>query len=186
MISINRIKKIFPEKILFFSLLLSSSVNAEGPPILLRNAAMIITMDPELSHDELGIIMESDILISDGSIIKIGKNLASEATSVINVSGKIILPGFIDIHNHLFQSVMRSCGTDKDIYGWLEACIYPLSDKAVLNEKDAYSGVRLGSLDLINSGVTTVADWSSAFTSDFVDGNLRALKDSKNAISAGL
>ena len=46
------------------------------------------------------------------------------------------------------------------------------------SEADAYAAVRLSTAGLINTGVTTVVDWSHAFNPDFVRGNLRALNDS--------
>jgi 5-methylthioadenosine/S-adenosylhomocysteine deaminase len=48
----------------------------------------------------------------------------------------------------------------------------------VISESDAYALVRLSTLDLISTGVTTVLDWSHAFTPEFVIGNIRALNDS--------
>ena len=52
------------------------------------------------------------------------------------------------------------------------------SPKAI-SGADGYAGARLGTLDVISGGVTTVTDWSHAFNADFARGNLRALQDSR-------
>ncbi len=145
--------------------------------ILLRNASLILTMDPDMGEGQLGILRNHDILISGDSIVTIGEQLETEASTVIDVSGKIIMPGFVSAHDHLFQAVMRGCGDEENIDGWLDNCIYPLYGN-LISEEDAYDGVRFGALELLNSGITTVADWSSAFSPDFVQGNLRGLEDS--------
>lgn len=145
--------------------------------ILLRNASLILTMDSNLGEGPLGILEYHDILISGDSIVAIGKQLETKESMVIDASGKIIMPGFVSLHDHLFQAVMRGCGDEENIYGWLERCIYSLYGD-LINEEDAYAGVRFGALEVINSGITTVADWSSAFSPDFVRGNLRGLEDS--------
>jgi 5-methylthioadenosine/S-adenosylhomocysteine deaminase len=85
--------------------------------------------------------------------------------------------GFVDTHNHLWQSLIRGCGTDEDLNGWLAACVFPLFDFN-FSAADAYAGVRLSTLDLISTGVTTTVDWSHAFTLPFVRGNIQALSDS--------
>ncbi|TYP80287.1 MULTISPECIES: amidohydrolase family protein [Nitrosomonas] len=62
---------------------------------------------------------------------------------------------------------------------WLNTCVFPLFNPDIaLTETEAYAGVRLSALDLINTGVTTTVDWSHAFTPQFVRGNIRALGDS--------
>ncbi|QJD31328.1 amidohydrolase family protein [Methylococcus geothermalis] len=87
------------------------------------------------------------------------------------------MPGFVDTHDHLWQSIIRGCAADRDLYGWLEACVYPLG-RVPFGAQDAYAAVRLATLGLIGTGVTTVLDWSHAFNPGFVEGNLRALRDS--------
>lgn len=55
--------------------------------------------------------------------------------------------------------------------------MFPFNN-APFSEFDAYTGVRLSTSGLINSGVTTAVDFSHAFNPGFVRGNLRALNDS--------
>ncbi|SDY63221.1 amidohydrolase family protein [Nitrosomonas sp. Nm33] len=146
---------------------------------LIRGAALILTMDPAVGTGELGVIENADILLDGDKIIKVGKNLQESNAQVVDATGKIVMPGFVDVHNHLWQSLIRGCGTDKNLIGWLDACVFPLSNPNItITETEAYAGVRLSTLDLINTGITTTVDWSHAFTPQFVRGNIRALSDS--------
>ncbi|MGR9036218.1 MAG: amidohydrolase family protein, partial [Gammaproteobacteria bacterium] len=146
---------------------------------LIRNAALILTMDPAVGEGELGIVENADILLEGDKISKIGKNLQRKNAQIVEAKGMIVMPGFVDVHNHLWQSLIRGCGADKDLIGWLNICVYPLfNPKIALTETEAYAGVRLSTLDLIATGVTTTVDWSHAFTAPFVRGNIRALLDS--------
>jgi 5-methylthioadenosine/S-adenosylhomocysteine deaminase len=75
--------------------------------------------------------------------------------------------------------LIRGCQADQDLIGWLDSCVFPLANPALTpSEAEAYAGVRLSTLDLIMTGVTTVVDWSHAFSPAFVRGNLRALQES--------
>lgn len=150
---------------------------AAPPRTLIRNAALILTMDPNVGRGDLGILENADILIEGNKIKKIGQKLNRVGAQVVDATGKIVLPGFVDTHNHLWQSLIRGCGTDEDLNGWLAACVFPLFGFN-FSAADAYAGVRLSTLDLISTGVTTTVDWSHAFTPAFVRGNIRALRDS--------
>jgi 5-methylthioadenosine/S-adenosylhomocysteine deaminase len=97
---------------------------------------------------------------------------------VIDGRGLIVMPGFVDTHDHLWQSLIRGGAADADLPGWLHRCVFPLRTSP-FSETDAYAGVRLSTAGLIATGVTTVVDWSHAFNPGFVRGNLRALTDAQ-------
>ncbi len=154
----------------------SSSNPGNAAKTLIKNADLVITMDPKLGEGSLGILKNSDVLF-DQRIISVGKKLKSPNANEITGKGKIVLPGFVDVHNHLWQSLIRGCGADKELMGWLKECVFPMG-KNNIDESEAYSGVRLSTLDLISSGVTTVLDNSHSFTPEFTKGNLNALEKS--------
>jgi 5-methylthioadenosine/S-adenosylhomocysteine deaminase len=60
---------------------------------------------------------------------------------------------------------------------WLQTYVFPVG-RLHVTEQEAYAVVRLSTLDLLSAGVTTVVDWSHAFSPDFVRGNVQALLDS--------
>lgn len=145
--------------------------------LLIRNASLLITMDPALGEGPLGIVEDGDVLLEGGRIAAVGRGLDGVGRSTLDAAGKIVMPGFVDTHDHLWQSLIRGCASDRDLYGWLEACVYPMG-RVPFGEQDAYAAVRLATFGLIGTGVTTVLDWSHAFNPAFVKGNLGALRDS--------
>ena len=156
---------------------LSSAARADERPTLIRNAALILTMDPTAGQGELGTIADADVLIEGDTIAAVGKRLPRHGADVVDAAGKIVMPGFVDTHNHLWQSLIRGCGANADVNGWLNACVFPLFGFN-FSQADVYAGVRLSTLDLIATGVTTTVDWSHAFTPAFVRANIQALSDS--------
>lgn len=145
---------------------------AEPARTLIRNAALIVSVDPQLGNLE-----NADVLIVGEKIEAIGKGIKDQHATIVDATGKIIMPGFVDVHNHLWQSLIRGCGSDKELLDWLTECVYVMGD-GIIDEGSAYAGVKLSTLDLISTGVTTVLDDSHSFTPEFVRGNLRALEES--------
>jgi 5-methylthioadenosine/S-adenosylhomocysteine deaminase len=144
---------------------------------LIRNADLVITMEPRLGDGELGLIASGDVLIDGDHIAAVGKGLDGSGARTVDATGKIVLPGFVDVHNHLWQSLIRGCGTSLAVGDWLQTCVFPVG-RLNVTEQEAYAVVRLSTLDLLSAGMTTVVDWSHAFSPDFARGNLQALLDS--------
>jgi 5-methylthioadenosine/S-adenosylhomocysteine deaminase len=146
---------------------------------LIRNAALILTMDSTIGAGELGVIEAADVLLVGDKITAVGKHLREDGGRIVDATGKIVMPGFVDVHNHLWQSLIRGCQADQDLIGWLETCVFPLANPIITpSETEVYAGVRLSTLDLVMTGVTTVVDWSHGFSPAFVRGNIRALQES--------
>lgn len=158
----------------------AGSGQALGGGYLIRHAALVLTMDRSFGDGSLlGQLKDADVLIVDDKIEDVGVNLSAPSeVRVIDGRGMIVMPGFVDTHDHLWQSLIRGCAADDDLNGWLNRCVFPLNTSP-FSETDAYAGVRLSTTGLIATGVTTVVDWSHAFNPDFVRGNLRALTDSQ-------
>lgn len=98
---------------------------------LIRNADLVLTMDPSVGTGDLGIIERADILIENDKIAAVGRHLRSPGARVVDATGKIVMPGFVDGHNHLWQSLIRGCGTDQDLLGWFDTCVPPLFDPKI-------------------------------------------------------
>src|SRR5215831_8660204 len=146
---------------------------------LIQNASLVLTMDPTLGAGGiLGQLENADVLIVGDQIAAVGVNLsAPSGVNVIDGRGMIVMPGFVDTHDHLWQCLIRGCATDASLFGWLGRCVFPLSTSPI-NEADGYAGTRLAATGLINTGVTTVVDWNHNFNFGFARGSLRALNDS--------
>lgn len=170
-----------PQKILIFGLswlllTLSLCVQSAEQRLLLKNASMVMTMDSSIGEGELGLIENADVLIVGSQIVKLGQDIQDKSAKKVDLTGRIVLPGFVDAHNHLWNSMLRGCGSGGDLYRWLNRCQYPLLEEPVPVET-VYGGVRLSAYDLINTGVTTTLDWMGGPSPEFTDNNLQALED---------
>ncbi|MFD6986241.1 amidohydrolase family protein, partial [Streptomyces sp. NPDC059956] len=131
-------------------------------------------MDPALGDGPLGTVEGADVLMRDGAIAAVGKRLpAPPGTHVIDTAGQLVMPGFVDVHTHLWQSSLRGGCADRDLFGWLADCNRATFSR--ITPADMYRFVRLGALDSIQSGVTTLVDWVDALPYDTTVQYVRAL-----------
>jgi 5-methylthioadenosine/S-adenosylhomocysteine deaminase len=147
-----------------------------GAPVLVRNASLVITMDPALGDGSLGTIADGDVLFSGDRITAVGPGLAAPGAAVLDAAGKIVLPGFVDVHTHLWQSVFRGGCTDMDVIGWLASCNRPV--RGAIAERDMYPIARLSTLGEIETGVTTLVDFAGFFPPPVAREYVRAVAES--------
>ena len=122
------------------------------------------------------VLMGADILISDGKIAAIGHGLEAGDAEVIDITGRIVLPGFVDTHRHTWQSVIREIASDWSLTEYLAGLHTGLSK--YFRPEDTYAGNYLGALEALDSGITTLVDWShNLATPAHADAAIQALKD---------
>lgn len=102
--------------------------------------------------------LERDILIENNRISKIAENI-SEITDaeLIDCTDKIISPGFIDTHHHLWQTQLKGRHANELLLDYMASGNLQSSN---YTEQDIYWGQLGGSLEAINAGTTTVVDHS--------------------------
>ncbi|MFJ5547448.1 amidohydrolase family protein [Streptomyces sp. NPDC093225] len=145
-----------------------------GRTVLLRRASLVLTMDPALGSGPLGAVENADVLMRDGTIAAVGTALPTPpGARVVETSGKLVMPGFVDTHNHLWQAMIRGGCADRNLFGWFRACTDP--QRGRLTPAALHSFVRLAALDAVQSGVTTLVDWVDIFAYDLVESYVRAL-----------
>ena len=100
-----------------------------------------------------------DVLVEGSVISKIAPHIeAGPDTRVIDVAGKIVSPGFIDTHRHLFQSHIRTSVANQTL---LEYCGHLLLGRVIFyNPRDVYLAQLGATAEAIHCGVTTVLDHS--------------------------
>jgi 5-methylthioadenosine/S-adenosylhomocysteine deaminase len=98
----------------------------------------------------------TDVLIEENRFARIGSGLEKDGVQVLDVSGKAIIPGFVNMHTHASMTLMRSYADDLELHDWLTNYIWPLESK--LTEEDIYHGARLACLEMIKSGTTCFND----------------------------
>lgn len=123
------------------------------------------------------VLTDTDILIgADGNIEAIGRGLEAGDATVIDVTGRIVHPGFVDTHRHTWQSVVRHVASDWSLTEYLAGLHTGLSKH--FRPEDTYTGNYLGALEALDSGITTLVDWShNLATPAHADAAVQALMD---------
>ncbi len=119
--------------------------------ILIKNCNLISMSDKKEKLEE-----NIDILIKDGKIDKIKKNIEENVDKVIHAKGKIVMPGLINTHAHVPMSIFRETLDGYNLQDWLEKKIWPMEDK--LNIEDIYYASLLSFIEMIKTGCTTIND----------------------------
>lgn len=128
--------------------------------ILIQNAKAIVTCN---ENDDL--YWDSDILIKDGVVIEIGKNINSDKKEVIDAKGKFVYPGLINTHHHFFQTFVRNLMAidypNLLVVDWLDKIynIFTLIDEEVI-----YYSSLTAMADLVKHGCTTAFDHQYCYT----------------------
>ena len=117
---------------------------------LLKNGT-VVSLDPAV-----GDLRRGDVLIEDGRIAAVGAAIRAEA-EIVDATGKIVLPGFVDTHRHTWQTAFRGIGADWTFGEYRDAMHGVL--RPHYQPEDVYLGNLLGRLEALNSGVTTLLDW---------------------------
>ena len=76
--------------------------------------------------------------------------------TVIDVAGKIVMPGLINTHTHVAMALLRGISDDVPLMEWLQEHIWPIEAK--MGYKEVYDGARLGMLEMMLGGTTTMVD----------------------------
>jgi 5-methylthioadenosine/S-adenosylhomocysteine deaminase len=101
--------------------------------------------------------IEADLVISGSRISAIGPGAAAPADAeVLDRRGHYVMPGLVQTHVHLVQTVFRGLAEDLTLLEWLRRRVWPL--EAAHDEETIRASVRLGLLELLLTGTTTVLD----------------------------
>ena len=136
---------------------------------------IVLSLDPQI-----GDVSGCDVLIDRDRIVAVGRGLEADGAEVIDASGMIVMPGFVDSHRHIWEGLLRNIGTDVPLEGRSSYISHVLHKLApAFRPEDAYMGNLISALGAIDAGVTTLLDWSHIQGSpDHTDAVIQALKDS--------
>ncbi|WP_167854781.1 amidohydrolase family protein [Mangrovimicrobium sediminis] len=94
---------------------------------------------------------------ADGAIVAVGPGSYSGeldyATSVVDASGMLVVPGFVSAHNHLWQTAFRGLAIDEELWPWLKALHWTYGD--FFADGDFYWFTLHGAMDQLAHGITT-------------------------------
>lgn len=124
---------------------------------LVLRGATVIAMDGR-APIEGGVIA-----VKDGRILAVGpapelQHLTGRVT--VDVAGKLVIPGLINTHTHLFQTLLKGIARDRPLVEWLEAS--PRRLLPVLTPESYRLAAMLGCIDALRSGCTTILEYMTA------------------------
>jgi 5-methylthioadenosine/S-adenosylhomocysteine deaminase len=126
---------------------------------LIRNAT-IVTMNDRFE------IVDGALLVRDGRIAVVGALPAGRYDRVIDAQGSYLLPGFIQTHIHLCQTLFRGSADDMPLLEWLKRRVWPM--EAAHTPATLRASVRLAAAELLLSGTTSVLTMESVHDTDVV------------------
>jgi len=112
--------------------------------ILIKNGTLV-TMDARDS------IVQRNILIDGGSIAEIG-GTGQTADTIIDATDCVVIPGFVQTHIHLCQTLFRGAADDLALIDWLKQRVWPM--EAAHSVESIAASARLGIAELIKGGTT--------------------------------
>jgi cytosine/adenosine deaminase-related metal-dependent hydrolase len=137
---------------------------------LLLRGGCVLTVDPQL-----GDLATGDVLIEGDAIAGVEPHIEADA-EVIDVSGKIVIPGFIDTHRHTWECAIRGCAPNATLDNYFVEVLDTFAP--VYRPDDVYASNLLGTLECVNAGITTLVDWSHINnTPEHPDAAIRALQE---------
>jgi cytosine/adenosine deaminase-related metal-dependent hydrolase len=123
-----------------------------SPPILLRNCTAVATM-----NDARAVLRDVDVLLAGPRIAAIGAGLNADGAECIDCRGKVVLPGLVNTHHHLYQVLTRNlpAAQNAKLFDWL---VYHYEIWRGVTPEAVYAAARCGLAELLLTGCTTSAD----------------------------
>jgi formimidoylglutamate deiminase len=117
---------------------------------------------PDLLYSNGRFIANGEILVSeDGQFLEASEKTDNLSTRIVDLPGKALLPGFVNVHSHSFQRLIRGKSesriiSGKDFWSWRGTMYHAASQ---LNPQDVYDVARMAFLEMVLSGTTTVGEF---------------------------
>ena len=121
----------------------------------------IVTMNPKRQ------VLDGDLRFRDGFIVEIGKNLKVGAQEqLIDASDCFVIPGLIQTHTHLVQTLFRGMADDLELLDWLKKKIWPFESNHT--ENSIRASAALGLMEMQLSGTTSILDMGTVRLHEYV------------------
>ncbi len=145
--------------------------------IALTNIHTLIPMTGERGANANALALhDAAVIVQDNVITWVGSSSAipdmREPYEVINLRGHIVLPGLVNTHHHLYQTLTRAIAQDCELFDWLKT-LYPIW--LGMDSEAIYTSALTGMAELILSGCTTASDHLYIYPNDCkIDDEVRA------------
>jgi len=140
--------------------------------LLVRHAEVLVTMD-----DARRRIPDGGLFARDGVIEQVGRTeeLPREADLVLDARGMVVIPGMVNTHHHLYQTLTRVIAQNAKLFDWLRT-LYPIW--ARMDAEAVYVSALVGMAELLRSGCTTTSDHLYLFPNGAkLDDEIRAAQE---------
>ena len=141
--------------------------------LLIRNIRVLATMDEHRRE-----LADASIYVRDNAIVAVGAiddMPAATADRVIDARHHVVLPGLINTHHHMFQTLTRAVAQDAELFTWLTT-LYPLWARLSVDAIDVSTRIAVG--ELLLSGCTTSSDHLYLFPNGVrLDDTITAARD---------
>jgi 5-methylthioadenosine/S-adenosylhomocysteine deaminase len=127
---------------------------------LLIRGGLVLTMNDRFD------IVQGDVSIKDGRIAAVSSNIAERHDRVLDAGGGYVLPGLIQTHIHLCQTLFRGFADDLPLMDWLRRRVWPM--EAAHTPATLRASARLGATELLASGTTAVLTMETVHDTDVV------------------
>src|SRR5688572_31589297 len=130
-------------------------------PSLLLRSGLILTLNDRFD------IVSGDVAIRDGRIEAVGRvDPEARYDRIVDAGGGYVLPGFVQTHIHLCQTLFRGFADDLPLLEWLRRRVWPM--EAAHNRESLRAAADLAALELLTSGTTAVLTMETVHDTDAV------------------
>lgn len=129
-------------------------------PSLLIRGGLLVTMNDAFET------IEGDLSIRDGRIAQLAPAIDTPHDQVIDARGGFVLPGLIQTHIHLCQTIFRGYADDRPLMEWLRHRVWPM--EAAHTPESLIAAARLATTELLASGTTCVLTMETVHDTDAV------------------
>ena len=130
------------------------------PGSLLVRGGLIVTMNDRFD------VIDGDLSIRDGRIAAIAPAIDAPHDRTVSARGSLVLPGFVQTHLHLCQTILRGAADDLPLLDWLRKRVWPM--EAAHTPRTLRAAARLAAAELLASGTTTVLTMETVHDTDAV------------------
>lgn len=141
--------------------------------LLLKNIHTLLTMDAERREIRDGaLFIRGNVIEAVGTLAQMPQE---NADTVLDMRHHIVLPGMVNTHHHMYQSLTRVIAQDLELFGWLKT-LYPIWGR--ITGEMIYTSAKLAMAELLLSGCTTSSDHLYLYPNDArIDDEIRAAQE---------
>jgi len=135
----------------------------------LLQGGQVVSMSPQRPDSE-----RADVLVDGTRIVAVGEGLEPDGAEIVDLTGRVIIPGLVNAHLHTWQTSMRFLGADWTLPQYLAMAHGEIARH--YRPADIHIATLAGAVSQLASGVTTIADWShNCVTAEHADAGVDAL-----------